>query len=101
MLARTIVNHEALDLSTTGLPEVSKASTTSPVSIKNPASKPTKRSPLPAALEEDKKSDKTKEAGKDSDKKNDEAKDGDKKKETASDGAKKKEPSDAKPDSKN
>jgi hypothetical protein len=100
MLARAIVNHETLDLSTTGLPEVSKASTTSPVSIKSPAEKgkPTKRSPVPASAEDDKK-DKSKEAGKDSEKKDD--KDGDKKKETASDGAKKKDASDAKPDSKN
>lgn len=105
MLARAIVNHETLDLSTTGLPEVSKASATNPVSIKSPAErgKPTKRSPLPAALEEEKKGtpDKSKEAGKDSEKKIDAAKDGDKKKETASDGAKKKDASDAKPDSKN
>src|SRR4029077_8978051 len=99
MLARAIVNHETLDLSTTGLPEVSKASTTNPVSIKSPAErgKPTKRSPVPATAEEDKKGDKTKETGKDSEKKND--KDADKKKETASDGAKKKDASDTKPDS--
>jgi CHASE3 domain sensor protein len=103
MLARAIVNHETLDLSTTGLPEVSKASSTKPVSIKTPAEsgKPTKRSPVPATAEDDKKDNKSKEAGKNSEKKDDAAKNGDKKKETASDGAKKKDASEAKPDGKN
>jgi hypothetical protein len=104
MLARAIVNHEKLDLSTTGLPEVSKASTTEPVSIKSPAGKPTKKSPLPAALEDDGKAspapDKNKDAGKDSEKKKDAAGNSEKKKDAA-DPDKKKDDSSAKPENKN
>jgi hypothetical protein len=54
MLARAIVNHETLDLSTTGLPEVSKASTTESVSVKKSAGTP-KRKPLPSTAQDEEK----------------------------------------------
>ncbi len=101
MLARAIANHEKLDLSTTGLPEVG-ASTTKPVSIKNPASgaKPTRKPPLvdekgPLAP------DKNKQADKDSEKKKDAGSNSEKKNDAATDADKKKDASSEKPDSKN
>ena len=101
MLARAIVNHEKLDLSTTGLPEVG-ASTTKPVYIKNPASgaKPTRKPPL---IDEKGSSapDKNKQAGKDSEKKKDTSTTEEKKKDAAADADKKKDASSEKPDSKN
>src|SRR5437879_1375793 len=90
MLARAIANHEKLDLSTTGLPEVG-ASTTKPVSIKNPASgaKPTRKPPL---VDEKGSSapDKNKEAGNDSEKKKDAGSNSEKKNDAAADPDKKK-----------
>jgi len=101
MLARAIANHEKLDLSTTGLPEVG-ASTAKPVSIKNPASgaKPTRKPPL---VDEKGSSapDKNKQAGKDSEKKKDAGSNSEKKNDTAADADKKKDGSSEKPDSKN
>ena len=101
MLARAIANHEKLDLSTTGLPEVG-ASTTKPVSIKNPASgaKPTRKPPL---VDEKGSSapDKNKEAGNDSEKKKDAGSNSEKKNDAAADPDKKKDASSEKPDSKN
>jgi len=100
MLARSIVNHETLDLSTTGLPEVSKASTTKPVAIKKPSDTPKSTRKPPA--EEGAKgtaTDKNKEAGKDSDKKKEAGSNSEKKNDTAVDAQKKKD--DSKPDSKN
>src|SRR5438105_32003 len=93
-LARAIVNHETLDLSTTGLPEIGASSTTRPVGIKNPAGvKPTRKSPLPAALDDDNKGspapDKNKEPGKDSEKKKDAGSNSEKKNDAATDADKK------------
>ena len=102
MLAHAIVNHEKLDLSTTGLPEVG-ASTTKPVSIKNPASgaKPTRKPPLVDEQKSSPTPDKNKEAGKDFEKKKDAGSNSEKKNDAATDADKKKDASSEKPDSKN
>jgi hypothetical protein len=90
MLARAL-RREGLDVSTTGLPEISETSATEkPVVLKKSDGKPTKRSPVPGDLEEGKKGSP---AG---DKKNGAAPDAGKKKEAAPEADKKKDPSPSK-----
>jgi hypothetical protein len=85
------LRHEGLDLSTTGLPEISATSATEkPVVLKKSDGKPTKRSPVPGDLEEGKKDSP---AG---DKKNGAAPDAGKKKEAAPEADKKKDASPSK-----
>jgi len=101
MLARAIANHEKLDLSTTGLPEVGASSTTKPVAIKNPAggAKPTRKPPLDDVQKGSPASDTNKEAGKVPEKKKDAGSNSEKKNDAAADPDKKKDASSAKPDS--